>query len=168
VRSAAPICLVVAFALPATAQDAPRASEILEAARAECIADVKAADPNAPTPELLVENEALSFWDLDQYGAEDDAILDFNFVFCSLNFSLWHGSGGSIIHVIHNGTTSRSWTGGLWEVATFNESPVLLIGRHGTWCDGYGAQPCIQAITLFEEGHSTVLDPLPLEERPAQ
>ncbi len=76
-RSAAPICLVVAFALPAAAQDAPRASEILDAARAECIADVKAADPNAPTPELLVENEALSFWDLDEDGADlSGCVLD--------------------------------------------------------------------------------------------
>jgi hypothetical protein len=160
--------LALVAALPATAQQSPRAAEILDAARAECIADVKGMDADAPTPELLVENEALSFWDLDEAGVEDDAILDFNFVFCSLNYSLWHGSGGSVIHVIHNGTTSRSWTGGLWEVADFNGSKLLLIGRHGTWCDGYGAQPCVQAIALHEGGFSTVLDPLPLEERPAE
>lgn len=141
----------------------PRVTEILDRARAECIADV-AGDPTAPKPDLVLKPGALNWVDLDGEDERNDTIVDFNYIYCSLNYSLWHGSGGSIIHLVVNGETSTSWSGGIWRVVDFYQSPLVLIGKHGTWCDGYGAQPCVQAISVHEGGFSTVMDGRSLEQ----
>jgi hypothetical protein len=161
--------LVLALAaLPAQAAGLqkvdPRTDAILAAALAECIADVKSGDATAPTPELLIEPGAITHAALDEPEPKDDVIVDFNHILCSLNYSLWHGSGGSILHIVLNGETSQSWSGGLRRIDEFNGLPLLLIGRHGTACDGYGAQPCVQAISVFEGGFSTVRFPEANEE----
>ncbi len=168
------VCFATVFGMTSvgTADVAPindRVDAILTAAEAECVADVRGDDPTAPMPELLVEPGALTFVTLDPDDeAKDDVILDFNHVLCSLNYSLWHGTGGSIIHVVRNGETSASWTGGRWRLSEFDGTPLLLIGRHGGNCDGYGAQPCVQAISFYEGGFSTVRFPASLEEKPPE
>lgn len=155
--------LALGPALPALAEaEGGRVAEILAQARAECRADVMAGDPDAPEPELDVRPAAVTWLDLDGDHEKDDAIVDFNEVMCSLNYSLWHGSGGSLIHLVLDDAASATWTGGRWQVMTFGRTPLVLIGRHGGYCDGYGAQPCVQAIAITDGGFSTVtLDAAP-------
>jgi len=86
-------------------------------------------------------------------------VVDFNHIMCSLNYSLWHGSGGSILHLVVNGERSISVSGGIWRITEWYGSPLFLLGRHGSACDGYGAQPCVQAISVYEDGFSTVQFP---------
>ncbi|WP_108485178.1 hypothetical protein [Oceaniglobus ichthyenteri] len=143
----------------AQAQETPLVDRILETARAECIADVQSGDPTAPTPDLLIEPGALTAVDLDGEGEKNDTIVDFNHILCSLNYSLWHGTGGSILHLVVNGERSASLSGGLWRLTEFNGAPLLLIGRHGGNCEGFGAQPCVQAVSVYDDGFSTVQHP---------
>ncbi len=142
----------------------PAIDAILATAEAECRASVKEMDPTAPTPELILEPGALTWLDLDGEEERNDAVVDFNHILCSLDYPLWHGSGGSILHLVVNGEKTASWTGGFWRLTEFYGSPLMLIGRHGTNCDGYGAQPCVQAISVYPEGFSTVRFPQSLEE----
>jgi len=157
--------LAMAQAMPTTN---PRIDAILKTAKAECIASVKAMDANAPVPELMIEPGALTWLDLDGEEEKNDAVVDFNHILCSQDYALWHGSGGSILHLVINGERSASWTGGYWRVTEFFGTPLMLIGRHGTACDGYGAQPCVQAISVFDDGFSTIRFPEPMEEPPAK
>ncbi|RVT82266.1 hypothetical protein DXV76_17475 [Rhodobacteraceae bacterium CCMM004] len=128
---------------------------ILAAAMDECRAAV-VGDPQAPEPELVVEPPAVTWVDLDGEDYRNDVVLDFNHVLCSLNFSLWHGTGGSLIHLITSDGRVGTWTGGLWRMDSFGGRPLVLIGRHGGRCDGYGAQPCVEAVSVFEDGFSTI------------
>ncbi|WP_226782962.1 hypothetical protein [Oceaniglobus trochenteri] len=161
-RYAIALCCLLPTMAPAQEEAGnPRIDAILDAAAEECRIDVTEGDPEAPTPELLVEPGAITWVDLDGEGEKNDAVVDFNYVLCSLNYSLWHGTGGSILHLVVNGARSESWTGGLWRLTEFNGLPLMLIGRHGGNCGGYGAQPCVQAISVFEGGFSTVVLPEP-------
>ena len=101
-------------------QTAPAIQAILTQARAECAAE---ADPTGPKPELIVEPPAITWLDLEAEGEKNDAIVDFNHILCSATYSLWHGSGGSVIHLVRNGETSASWSGGLWTVVEFLATP---------------------------------------------
>lgn len=134
-----------------------RVKDLLEIAEAECRAEVMAQDPQSAVPHLEVEPSAITWVDLDGDWEKDDAIVDFNYVFCSLNYSLWHGTGGSLVHLVIDDETSAAWTGGRWHLISFGDTPLFLLGRHGTYCDGYGAQPCIQAITFANGTFSTVM-----------
>ena len=165
------IRFLAAFAFVATPlsaqvidETAPAIRAIFDAAKAECLKETTD-DPGAPTPELIIEPGAVTWVDLDGSGGPDDTVIDFNFVLCSSALTLWHGSGGSILHFVLNGEESRSWTGGYWRVSEFRGSPVILIGRHGTWCDSFGARGCVQAIVADEEGFWTVKESAPLEGR---
>ena len=142
----------------------PTIEAILDTAEAECVASVREIDATAPIPELLIEPGALTWVDLDGSEEKNDAVMDFNHILCSLNFSLWHGSGGSILRLVVNDDLTASWTGGYWRIVDFYGTPLMLIGRHGTNCDGYGAQPCVQAIAVFDGGFSVVRFPQSLEE----
>ena len=144
-------------ATPALAEGhGSRIKELLELAEAECRTEVMAADPQSPIPHLEVEPSAITWVDLDGDWEKDDAVVDFNYVYCSLNYSLWHGTGGSLVHLVIDDATSQAWTGGRWQLISFGDTPLFLLGRHGTYCDGYGAQPCIQAIAFANGAFSTV------------
>jgi len=137
----------------------PFVDTIIEAALQECITDVRGNDPTAPMPQLEIRPGAMTWVDLDGEGEKDDMVVDFNHILCSLNYSLWHGTGGSIIHLVVNGERSASLSGGTWRITEWYDRPVFMLGRHGSACDGYGAQPCIQVISVFEGGFSTVRFP---------
>ena len=83
------------FATPLFAQsqaELPQVvTKILEDAKAECIAEVAAIDPNAPKPDLIIEHGAITWTDLDGFGGVDDTVIDFNMILCSGSFGLWHG-----------------------------------------------------------------------------
>ncbi|WP_102110377.1 hypothetical protein [Oceaniglobus roseus] len=161
------LACTTAIASVCTAQTAPinpQADAILAAALQECVTEVQGSDPQAPVPVLEIEPGAVTWVALSDLDEKDDVILDFNHILCSQDYALWHGTGGSIIHAVVDGERSASWSGGIWRVDEFYGSPLLLIGRHGTACDGYGAQPCVQAISVYEGGFSTVRLPQSNEE----
>jgi|GEM_PF-2685507 len=148
-----------------------RVQQLLEIAEAECRADVMALDPEGPVPDLEVRPAAITWVDLDGDWEKDDAVVDFNHVYCSLNYSLWHGTGGSLVHLVIDDRVSSAWSGGRWQLISFGETPLLLLGRHGGYCDGFGAQPCIQAIAYADDSFSTVVleaGPLDWPEGPDQ
>ena len=141
------------------AKGAPAVIEVLTNANAECV------DGNAG--ELVIfDDRAIVATDLDgdlgrdDSGQMDDWVVDLNYASCTLG-TLWAGSGGAPISFIRDGSESAAWTGGSWELIRFNEylPVVILIGRHGGACDSYGAAPCVQAVTVSDEGFLTVLFP---------
>ena len=139
-------------------QNAPAIRVIMDGALAEC------RETTAPGVDLIVEPGAITWVDLDGGEEPNDAVIDFNRILCAQNFSLWHGSGGSVLHFVLNGEIARSWTGGYWRITEFGGSPLILIGRHGTWCDSFGARGCVQAIMADEEGFWAVQDGRALED----
>ena len=134
----------------------PIITGIIDAARAECIAEVAAIDPNAPKPELIVEHGAITWTDLDGEGGANDTVIDFNMILCSGAYSLWHHTGGSAVHFVLNGEIAKEWSGANWRVTEFFGAPLILIARHGTWCGGYGARPCVEAVIANEGEFLTV------------
>jgi hypothetical protein len=163
------LCVVALFATQAAAQDNdfrnwygmqnfPRVVEILQAAERDCAKQAKG--------ELeFADDRAVTFTDLDGDaamidGLPNDAVVDFNYIYCTTG-NLWGGTGGAPVHFVLAGATSRDWTGGGWQIVRMSaELPaVILIGRHGGACDGYGAQPCVQAIVATNGTFSTVRFP---------
>jgi len=155
------LLLLVAFS--ASAQDidenAPAIKEIMDKAAAHCVQN---SDPTGPKPHLIVEPAAITWTDLDGGEEPNDTVIDFNYILCSMNYSLWHGSGGSYMHFVLNGETSAAWTGGNWRVIEMGGKPLILFGRHGGYCDSFGARGCVQAVVADEEGFWVVTEPLPL------
>lgn len=125
-------------------------SALLKAAEAECRAEAALSGDGAPAPQLDIRPAAVTWVDLDGDELKDDAIVDFNAVLCPVAYTLWAGTGGSLIHLVLDDQTTATFTGGTWQLLTFRFTPVVLIGRHGTYCDSYGGVPCIQAITASD------------------
>jgi hypothetical protein len=163
---------LVCFATPALAEmepldyltEIPAVDTIIAAARASCLAETDN-DQILHTPEL-----AITYTDLDgdnglnDFAEFDDAVIDFNYMTCA-GGNIWAGTGGAPVHFVLDGETSASWTGFGWDVVRFSAyTPALiLLGRHGSYCDGYGAQPCVQAIVVDEGKFSYVTEPRPNE-----
>lgn len=149
-----PALLLLGLADMAAAQAIPEGSSVarvLAQAEAEC----KAADPEAPAT-LSIAPEAITWTDLDGDEARDDAIVDFNAIFCSLSGSMWHGTGGAPVHALPDaaeGGPGHQWTGWGWQVIQHAGTPLLLLSRHGTACDGSGADPCVMAVS-FADGQA--------------
>lgn len=157
------IRLALALALvagSATAQEG-RTQQILDDAEELCTAE---------TPEAILDIQAgaITAHDLDGDGEADDTVVDFNFIHCSLRPGLWSGTGGAPIHFVLNEETSKSWQGWGWQVVRHGPHipSVILLNRHGSVCDDFGAAPCVQAITVSNGAFRTVLDPLSREDGP--
>lgn len=152
--------LAMALAGPATAQSVPEGSavaRVLETALAEC----RAIDPSVPAA-LQIGPEAVTWTDLDGDDARDDAIVDFNAIYCSITASLWQGTGGAPIHAMRDAATegaAQVWTGWNWQVVQHADQPLLLISRHGTACNATGSDPCVMAVTLSDAGFLVVTQP---------
>ena len=102
----------------------------------------------------LAENAATQV-DLTGDGSADDWIISEVGAWCGPNGGPLGGSGGGMTHAIV-GTAVSSWMAGSWMlqdlrfVAEGEElEPVrtLLLAMHGTYCDSFGAAPCILAVT---------------------
>lgn len=137
----------------------PAAAAIIAAARAECLAETD----NATVlydPELAITyTDFLGDQARDANGDFNDMVIDFNYLTCQWG-NVWAGTGGAPVHFIIDGETSESWNGFGWQLVRFNAyTPVvILLGRHGTYCDDFGARTCIQAIAVDEDGFSYVRD----------
>ncbi|EAR50381.1 hypothetical protein OG2516_16731 [Oceanicola granulosus HTCC2516] len=155
-RRALPLLLALA-APPAAAQDfAPRVQAILTEAANECAA--------LDAGSLEVAPEGVTRVDLDGDGKADDQVVDFEHIFCQWNMSAWHGTGGAPIHFVIDGQTSERWWGFTWDVVDFHGTRVILLSRHGSTCDDYGAAPCVQAMVAFDGDFQVVRFPMSEEE----
>lgn len=147
----------------AQAEDYPAAEKILAAAAAEC---------DAEGGSLEIGPLAIQSTDLDgdngvtSTGMPDDVVVNFNDIFCSTIPSLWSGTGGAPVHFVLDGTVSQSWVSFLWEVERMGPDlpAVILISRHGSACDSFGAAPCVQAIVASNGEFLTVRTPDSREE----
>ncbi len=118
---------------------------VLNAAEKECVAD----DPEAPA-RLDVAPWAVTWADLDGDEESDDAIVDFNAVTCTVNGSMWHGTGGAPVHLLLDATAaggvSAVYQGWGPQVIRFQNGPLVLLALPGTYCDATGSGPCPLAI----------------------
>ncbi|KAA9010554.1 hypothetical protein [Histidinibacterium aquaticum] len=145
-------CLVAS--LPFTASPALAQSERTAAILAEAERQCQEIDAGG----LTVEPGAITQADLDGDGAADDEVVNFAGIFCQWNMSHWHGTGGAPIHFVIDGQRSESWWANSWARVQFDDMPVILLSRHGSLCDNYGASPCVQAIVPTENGFQVVED----------
>lgn len=78
------------------------------------------------------------------------------------------GTGGWMHHLVVDGKiTSRMALGWLVADLTFPGAleplRVLHLARHGSTCDGYGAQPCVETLVWSEGAFLSVAPPEPAE-----
>lgn len=136
------------FVLSGFAQADPVA-EILERAEADC--------SGFENGEFDAQ-DAVSEVDLDGDGTLDRVVDEGRFA-CSSAASLYCGSGGCMLHtIVGEAVASFQATG--WRVVTWDEMPILLIGRDGGWCGGAGAQVCFEAINWSMGQMMTVMPPV--------
>ncbi|QQA43220.1 hypothetical protein [Pelagovum pacificum] len=147
--------LLSLLAAPALAQS-ERAQMILDEAAETC--------ESIEAGALEVRDGAIISADLDGDGMSDDEVVDFEYVSCEWNMAHWHGTGGSPIHFVIDGSWSKSWWGFKWETVDFAGERVILLARHGSRCDNFGASPCVQAFVAYDGEFQTVLDPGSAEE----
>ncbi|MGZ9809350.1 hypothetical protein ACXN5S_02700 [Pseudoroseicyclus sp. H15] len=147
------LCLIAAL-LPgaALAQDDISWLQQVFPAGAEIVADAaEQCDRETDGGELEFQPGSLIEEDLDGDNAgngPDDLVIDFNYIYCSRAASLWGGTGGAPVHFVLDSGATASWQGWGWEVVRQNSylPAVILLQRHGTHCDSYGAAPCVMAI----------------------
>lgn len=93
--------------------------------------------------------------DLTGDGTADDALVWEYGGFCGPDFGFQGGSGGAMLHVAV-GDRVQSFMAGSWvlqDVAFPVEGElmppvrVLLLARHGSACDSFGAASCVEAVT---------------------
>jgi len=160
-----PLFAVIPAAVCAQEADYPRLTGIIAVAQAVCDAATDGLG------ELVYGDAVIVPIDLDGDGGNtpdalpDDVVIDLNHIHCSLAVSLWTGTGGAPVHFVIDGTTSASWPGLFREAERMGPDlpAVILLARHGTACDGFGARPCVQAIVATDGLFSTVILPAPIE-----
>jgi hypothetical protein len=156
------------FALAILMFAAPVHADPMTVAIAAAQADCKA---EGGTLELAEGAAVLA--DLTGDGSADDAAVWEYGGFCGPDLGFRGGSGGAMLHLavgdvvtsIHAG----SWT--LQDVAFAVDGEVnppvrmVLIARHGSYCDSFGASPCVEALVwnADERRFLTVMRPLPDE-----
>ena len=79
-------------------------------------------------------------------------IIDYNRFTCIEGFHDFSGSAGAPLKLVINGKIINFGHHRSWEVVDYSENqPVLLVSRHGLWCDRAGYRMCISAY-VYEEG----------------
>lgn len=134
------------------------ALRIIAASAATCAEDEAGA--------LRIEDGAYVVQDLDGDG-DGDLVLNFDHIQCQYNLARWAGTGGTPKWFILDGSGSIEIWGGAWSIVDLSPFPddpadirrLILIPVHGTYCDGFGAQPCWRVLTAFEGGFSTLPEP---------
>lgn len=108
--------------------------------------------------------------DLTGDGTADDALVWELGGFCGPDLGYTGGSGGAMLHVAV-GDRVQSFMAGSWalqdvvfpvEGEMMPPVRVLLLARHGSACDAFGAALCVEAVTWeAEEGRFLTVAPLP-------
>ncbi|MEL7115126.1 MAG: hypothetical protein AAGP08_05960 [Pseudomonadota bacterium] len=157
-------CLAV-LGFPAFAQapddPSPAVAAILSQAVSEC---AKYSETGQPKPRLIYLPGAFTWMDLDGEFEPNDLVLDFNNIYCSSFPGLWAGSGGSMVSIAvsgENGDFAETWAARGWRRVEYNGVSIILLSRHGSYCDSYGARACVIAITVDNQGFSMSPDAAP-------
>lgn len=140
---------------PVQAQSVPEGSTVA-AILATALDECRAAHLTAPAT-LDIQPAAITWTDLDGDYEWDDAIVDFNHIYCSLG-AIWQGTGGAPVHAIvdaASGAPGQVWSGGNWQVIRHGDHPLFLLSRHGIYCDATGSDPCVLAVT-FTNGRALI------------
>jgi len=115
---------------------------------------------------LEIPPDPVTLVDLTGDGTEDMVISEAG-AFCGPDLGYFGGSGGTRINVVI-GEHIQHLYGGAWavqEVAfevegeTMPPLRYLLIARHGSACDSYGAAPCLEAFAWDGERMISVAHP---------
>ena len=136
--------LLLAFVADLRSQTSEQ--EIVDAARQAC-ADLD-------NGEFAVGDDAVTRVDLDQDG-ELDVLIDEGRFACSTSATLFSPTGGAQLHSIV-GDHCDVWMAQAWRLVEWGEQVVLLLAEHGSQCDGYGYQPCFEAVAWSDDGAMTV------------
>ncbi len=139
----------------------PLVADILHAAEADCAAfdGTMTIDSHLGiVPADLDGDGGQNSW-----GWPDDTVINFNFIECSSG-PVWFNTGGAPIHFVLDGQVAAGWIAHDWQVVRFSDfvPALILIGRHGSVCDGYGAQSCVQAVVVQEGAFLTPVHAEPL------
>jgi hypothetical protein len=158
--------LIACLAAPVSAM--PAMADPMAVATAAAGADCRA---EGGTLELAEGAAVLA--DLTGDGSADDAAVWEYGGFCGPDLGFRGGSGGAMLHLavgdVVTSVHAGSWT--LQDVAFQVDGemnpPVrmVLIARHGSYCDSFGASPCVEALvwSADERRFLTVMRPLPEE-----
>lgn len=150
---APPLAALALMALPLVAQATEGALPMdraialaTQASRDWCAAEGgQLALPDAPATAV----------DLTGDGSADDWIVAEEGAFCGPDLGYLGGSGGAMIHAVIADRV-QSWLAGGWTVQDLAFTvegerlpafPVLVLGLHGTYCDSFGAAPCLLALS---------------------
>ena len=85
----------------------------------------------------------------------DDTIVDEALFTCTTAASLFSGSGGSMIHILANGTQSSFLVQG-YETVRWGDNLIVLLALGGTDCNTINANPCFEALTWVDDRFVTV------------
>lgn len=159
--------LLASLALAGPAMADPMAAATL-AAQADCKAEGGILE--------LAEGAAV-LADLTGDGSADDAVVWEYGGFCGPDLGFRGGSGGAMLHLavgdVVTSVHAGSWT--VQDVAFAVDGEVnppvrmVLIARHGSYCDAFGAAPCVEAMvwSADERRFLTVMRPIEDEDEAA-
>jgi hypothetical protein len=126
--------------------------------RAECV---------AMGGTLQIPDGAVTLLDLTGDGVED-AVVSEDGAFCGPDKGYLGGTGGFMIHTVVAGKV-QSWQAGSWllkdisftaEGEAQDSFKLLLLGQHGSYCNTFGAAPCVAALTWDGERFVSISDGL--------
>jgi len=85
----------------------------------------------------------------------DDLIIDESQFSCSTAASLFGGTGGSIVTIQIGDVVLQEMAQG-WEILDRYNQKILLLGRHGSFCNQPGYVACFEAMVFSEGAWQTV------------
>jgi len=87
-----------------------------------------------------------------------ETLVDTALFSCSSSASLFAANGGSMLHVLVGGR-HYTWQTLRWELIDWQGDSVLLLALHGSHCNGYGYERCIEAIVFNDDRATSVGGP---------
>ena len=91
------------------------------------------------------------------FGTVNAELVDEGQYRCSPAASLYCGSAGCPLYLIVNGET-MAWQAMGWRLVDWGSARILLIARHGAWCDGAGGEVCYEAL-VWSNGRMLTVAP---------
>jgi hypothetical protein len=136
--------LVIATAMASSAFSQSietRIDELLTQAKEDCASDGGV---------LKLSGNEVNKFDFDEDGETDLSVLheiDYN---CSSSASLFQGTAGAVVHILTDKDYFSGYVREVQAVTAFDNKQIILLGLHGSSCDGAGYVSCVKAITLHE------------------
>ncbi len=112
---------------------------------------------------LVLGDDPVTEVDLNGDGTLDTIVSEQG-AFCEPGGGPLEGTGGWMVHLVVDGkVTSRRTLGVVVQDIMFPTGieplRVVHLARHGSACDGYGAQPCVETLVWSEGAFLTVSPP---------